>query len=57
MNDASTGGRIGGIEMATTPRDKLPRLKNSWTTYAYPLFAVTVAVLLVWGMIIAGRGF
>lgn len=41
--------------MASGKQDKIPALKPTWTTYAFILFAIAVAVLFVWGMIIAGR--
>ena len=41
--------------MASTKHDKLPILKPTWTTYAYAGLAIIVAVLFVWGMIIAGN--
>lgn len=42
--------------MASVNQDKLPPLRPTWTTYAYMGFAIVVAVLFVWGMMIAGGG-
>lgn len=39
--------------MASSNYEKIPRLKPTWTTYAYIGLAIAVAVLFVWGMIIA----
>jgi hypothetical protein len=41
--------------MASSNNDKIPILKPTWTTYAYAGLALVVAVLFVWGMIIASN--